>query len=97
MTRPETEYDKKIAELEAAETELRLQRHGLEELRAKFLCPFKVGDILINEKGKRVIVRTISPSWGSYLMKGNMLRKDGSEGRLAKLYDWDNWRKYIKA
>ena len=94
--RSPTEYDAQIAELITQEEKLCQQREGLEQLRAEQLCPFKVGDVLIDRRGHKAVVKAIfAPSWQSegYAMRGAMLRKDGSEGRIAKLYIWDKWKK----
>ena len=88
-----TEYDDDIARLRTEEAELHLRLQGLEQLRAEVLCPFKVGDILTNQAGLRAIVKTISAGvFHDYEMRGARLRKDGSEGRMMTLYNWDNWR-----
>ena len=97
--RSPTEYDDKIAELITQEEALRLERLGLEFLRALALCPFKVGDVLIDRRGHKAVLKEISASsWQpeSYAMRGAMLRKDGSEGRIAKLDIWAEWEKEIK-
>jgi len=88
-----TEYDAKIAELERAETELRLQRRALEQLRAESLCPFKIGEVLTDKRGVRAILKRIYVNYNGYAMDAARLRKDGSEGRMMRLNDWDNWGK----
>ena len=54
--RSPTEYDDKIAELITQEEALRLERLGLEFLRALALCPFKIGDVLIDYVGHKAVL-----------------------------------------
>jgi len=92
-----TEYDDKIAEIKEQEYQLCQQREGLEQLRAELLCPFKVGDVLTDKKGSKAVLKRISASsWSrGYSMFGARLRKDNSEGRIAELYEWNEWGKEL--
>lgn len=96
MTDPKTELDDKIAELERQDTAIQQQLNVLKRQRAEFLCSFQVGDVLINKNGKQAIVQSILPSdWSfeSYEVRGFLLRKDGTKGRITVLYLLDEWRK----
>ncbi len=62
--------------------------------RARYLCPFEIGDILVGRSGKRASVTEIYSGYNDdYNVKGAIIRKDGTSGRIARLYSWDDWTK----
>lgn len=70
----------------------------LRKIQALQACPFKVGEILVDKKGQRAVIRNIGPHswWGGdgYGMTGVYLKKDGTEGkRRCQFYNWDKWKK----
>ena len=99
-----TKFDDRIEELDAQISVLDKERTDLYQQRAKVLCPFKVSDILVNVKGKRVKVVTIKPGhairWyslcpgsGYQLVARNILENGRECGTLHTLYVWDDWHK----
>ena len=92
----ESPYDAEIKKLEEEEDRIGSELREAEDKRANFLCPFKVGDSIINRKNKKAVVVRIYASYSDYAMNISMIRKDGTQGRIARAYDWDNWEKEKK-
>ncbi len=91
------ELNERIATLEGQAREIKEELHPLYQQRAEANCPFKVGDLLVDEKGRRTRVSRITPGWAGLDgrfpgMRGRFLRKDGSEGREGELYSWYGWK-----
>lgn len=91
-----TPFDDEIDRLETrigtAETELVI----LKRKRAEYLCPYKLGQILVSKKGQRAEVTAIFPGWSwsvGYELKGRYILKNGKPGLVIhKLYEWDDWK-----
>ena len=89
----ESPYDAEIKKLEEEEDRIGSELREAEDKRANFLCPFKLGDSLINKNNKNAVVVRIYAGYSDYEMNVSMIRKDGTQGRIAKAYKWDNWKK----
>ena len=89
----ESPYDTRIKSLEEEANRVGTELAEEQLKRAIFLCPFEMGDILVDRKGKRAKIVKISSAYRDYRMDGAMIRKDGTPGRVARLYDWDDWKK----
>ncbi len=89
-------YDGEIKKLEEERGRIGGELVEAKNKRANFLCPFKVGDSLTSGKTKRGVVVSIYASWSSYVMDVSLLRKDGTQGRIARVYDWEDWEKEEK-
>lgn len=82
-----------IAELDLQIKFLGTQRGQKRTELAALFCPFKVGDILVNEKGQRAQITSIAPGYFSdgYKMTGAYYKRDGTLGiREGELWheDW---------
>ena len=86
-------YDNEIKKLEEERGRIRSELREAKDKRANFLCPFKVGDSLINKNNKKAVVKRIYDGYSDYTMNVSMIRKDGTQGRIARAYDWDDWKK----
>ena len=87
-------YDTEIEALEAEQGRISSELSEVRLKRATFLCPFNVGDILVSGRnGKKAKLGGIFSSYSGYKMTGGIIRKDGTPGRIATLYEWDIWRK----
>ena len=88
-----SELNERIATLEGQKEQIQAELNPLYQQRAEDSCPFKVGDILVDERGRRARLMKIRPGWrGVPSMWGQFLRKDGSEGREGELYGFDGWK-----
>jgi len=89
-----TPYDNEIAKLETDIGNLKEELSVLRQRRVNFLCPFKIGVTLVNNKGKKAEVTGIYPSFGKdYRIKGRYILKNGGLGlAIHTLYDWDGWK-----
>jgi len=87
--------DKQIKALEEQIDELREKLKNLKQEKAELLCPYRVGEILVDKHGRQAKLATIIPSsWQDYEMIGTFLKKDGTEGkRTGELYSWDGWKR----
>ena len=92
----ESPYDAEIKKLEEEEDRIIGELREAENKRANFLCPFKVGDSLINRNNKKAVVMRIYNRYSGYAMNVSMIRKDGTQGRIARAYEWDDWKKEEK-
>ena len=86
-------YDAEIKKLEVERDRIGSELSEARDKRAKFICPFKIGDTLINRNNKKAVVVRIYAGYSDYQMNISMTRKDGTPGRIAKAYDWDSWEK----
>jgi hypothetical protein len=88
------ELTQEIDELNMQINELATKRGKLFQQRAEILCPYKVGDILTDNKGKRqaVIVR-ISPFYNciQYEIHGRWILKSGEQGKETHYLSLSEW------
>ncbi len=97
---PSTEFDEQIRQLEAAFIQMSHKINELYQKRALVLCPFRVGDIVIDDlKDKYQVTAIITGRYASvsewdrgYEVLGGKIRKDGSVGVERQL-----WRDLTKA
>ena len=81
-----SKYDDEIQRLED-----RLEE--LQRKRADELCPFKIGDEVINKFGKRGRVVSILISYAGGLARIQLYKRNGELGnRITKGYEWDSWQ-----
>ena len=90
-----TQFDQEIAELDSQRKGIVARLSILRQNRAESLCPFKVGDLMNDNRGRKAKITDISPGYFStdFELSGNRIKKDGTEGRDMRLYDWDNWKR----
>jgi hypothetical protein len=55
-------------------------------------CPYKIGDIVVNKKGKRARITEITTGYQTYQLIGATIRKDGSDGAVGMLAWWQEWK-----
>lgn len=74
---------------------LQTELNKFEQMIAEMVCPFKVGDRLINRAGEIFVLQIIYADCGDdYGMKGRKLKKEGVLGKvLRELYNFDGWKK----
>ena len=87
------ELDKSISALDEQVRQLSASRLRLAVEKAKIVCPFFVGQVLVDRKGRRaryVGIHTDGRSYPLYALA--RLRTDGSTGQIIPLYTWDEWR-----
>ena len=65
---------------------------------ALLLCPYKVGDTIVDKRGRHAVISKIQPgrySMGNdFALYGHILKKDKTPGKLERtLYHYDSWRK----
>lgn len=88
-----TEYDDKIAELEHRIEELKEELNHVKQLKAEFICPYKIGQIMIGRRKQRAQITEVKPSLRlrGYETWGRNILKDGSSGVVIReLYD--DWK-----
>jgi len=90
-----TPYDTEITKLEEELTRVGTELKEAKNKRAAFVCPFKVGQILIGKKGRRVRLEAILPGYDDgYKLIGRFILKNGADGKEEhELYSWDKWTK----
>ena len=89
-------FDKRIDELKAEIAVRNLKLNGLRQQRVEYHCPFEVGDILVDQNGKKASLDKITPGYSddSYHLQAHYFKKDGALKQLVhRLYDWDDWKK----
>ena len=89
----ETPYDVELKSLLGEQARINQELGEVRLKRAKFLCPFEIGDTLIDRKGKKARIVSINSGYGDYALRGAIIRKDGKPGRITRLYSWDDWKK----
>ena len=88
-----TPYDKEIAELELHLEADRKSLSALNKRKAAYLCPYEVGQRLVDKRGKKSEIVSITMSYSKYSLTGRDVLKDGNLGRRThRLYDWDGWK-----
>uniref|UniRef100_A0A6M3J554 Uncharacterized protein n=1 Tax=viral metagenome TaxID=1070528 RepID=A0A6M3J554_9ZZZZ len=86
-------YDTEIKQLEAERDRIGAELSEAKQRRAEFLCPYKVGDILEDKKGKQAKVVEIKSGWSDYTVNLCHILKSGKTGLVTHtLYDWDGWK-----
>lgn len=88
-----TPFDQEIEDIENQRTDLYKRLSFLRQSRAEYLCPFKVGDLMVHSEREKAIITSISEDYFSYELRANRLRKDGTEGRIIKLYRFEGWKR----
>jgi hypothetical protein len=86
MGKVKTPFDDAIESLEK-------ELADITQKRAEYICPFKVGDVLVNKYGKVAKVLRIYPGYAGYRMNGEYRRKNGTYGRVGELSGWADWKK----
>jgi hypothetical protein len=77
--------------VEVAQAELNTARAALNKALIA-AHPTKVGDILIDKKGRRGQVDAVHISYGCPRPMVRLFKKDGSLGkRVTTVYSWDGW------
>jgi hypothetical protein len=99
MIKP-SKYDVEIRKLATEIEESKVKLTELKDLRANELCPFKVGDILINSNGKKAKVTAINSqgyAFDGYSMVGSIQLKNGefSDKKLSRLFA-DEWKLILR-
>lgn len=86
----DTPYDTIIAELVIERDRITEQLNKQTQLRALYICPFTVGQTIINGRG---VVTNIRPCYGeSYRLAVRYLKKNGEPGlKPREVYDWEGW------
>ena len=87
--------DEQIRALEEQIDELSEKLKNLKREKAMLLCPYRIGEILVDRHGRQArLINILSSSWQDYRMVGVFLKKDGTEGkRTGELYPWDGWKR----
>lgn len=87
-----------VKRLEDRRGEIGNQIGEISQNLATLICPYSVGDVLVNKKGERARIKRIRYSgfeFGcGYLLNGVYIKKDGSDGiRRCHFYGTDAWKK----
>jgi hypothetical protein len=91
----ETPFDKEIEQAQNARKEAQTCLDSLLQRKAEYLCPFKVGDTLVSEKGRKVVVTRIMDHYllCGYRLFGKLTLASGkvsdSQHELWQA-EWDN-------
>ena len=89
----ESPYDNEIKKLEEEQKRIGAELSEANQRKADFLCPYKVGDILVDKKGRQARVAKIYPGYMGYHVKLQYILKSGKEGLVThKLYVLDGWK-----
>jgi len=89
----ESPYDNEIKKLEEEQKRIGAELSEANQRKADFLCPHKVGDILVDKKGRQAKVSRIYAGWGDYCMKLRYILKSGALGTQShEFYDFDEWK-----
>jgi len=92
------EIAQEINALEDQRSDIGRRLGELRKYHAANECPFHVGDVLVDRREQRSVVKEIfgnSKGYGpAYGMRGVYLKKDGTEGkRHCAFYSFDDWKK----
>ncbi len=111
MTIKTTPFDVEITELEgqiktiqeAQINPLQVKLNEQLQRRAEYLCPFKIGDMVVRTlrvgfKNKEIVARARVSQirdnfYGGYDVLGIRIFKDGTEGQEIHFYHDDHWAK----
>ncbi len=94
----QTPFDTDIVATEKVERDVRSRLNQLLQERAEYLCPFKVGQQLVNKRGKKAVITRIgSEGYGDgYRLTGRSLKANGKPGaKERRLYEWDGWKEKV--
>ena len=89
-----TPYDAEIAQLEADLKRLHNELGILNQRKADFLCPYEIGQVMVDERSKRAKITNISLDWGgNYRLTAHYVLKDGTIGKQPhRLYNFGGWK-----
>ncbi len=88
-----SQYDKEIDRLTDEIASRRKKLVELQQKRAEYYCPFKLGDILFDNKGRKAKLSKITPNnFDKYTLHAHYLKKDGAPKQIeSRLWQWDGW------
>jgi hypothetical protein len=66
--------------------------HEAEEALALAVCPFKIGQVIINNNGRKARVRRITRGYPEFKIYGANIKKDGSDGAEVELPWYQDWK-----
>ena len=91
------DLDEKIAIVEIALDRARGELAELRRRRVALVCPYSVGDIMVNQRGERGRITAINYADNNkgYGLLGRKVKKDGANSEYNQYfnYSWDNWKK----
>lgn len=97
MSRQESPYDKEVSILKKSIEEIEIKLAKVEQRRADYLCPYKVGQMLVNSKGRQAKIVVIKPArWNDkgYDLTGYYVLANGTLGKVRhELYSFEGWVK----
>ena len=91
----QTPFDTDIEVAEKIANDTKNSLAQLKRERAEYLCPFRVGQQLVNNRGKKAVITLIgSEDFGNgYRLTGQVLKSNGKLGvREGRLCEWDGWK-----
>lgn len=86
------EFQQRSEELTKAQVAYRKAEDEL----AIAVCPYKIGDVLVDRLGRQARVTKITGGNGysyEYKLFGVNVKKDGSDGAAHELAWWNDWKK----